>query len=44
MSFSRQMGKDDVVCTYNGIYSAIKRKKKIAIFIDMDGPRDCHRE
>ena len=37
------MDKDDVANIYKWML-AIRRKKKLGSFIDVDGPRECHTE
>jgi len=36
------MNKEEVLHTYNGIYSSIKKKWNNAICSNMNGPRDDH--
>ena len=44
MSINREMGKEDVEHTYNGMLLSHKKEWNNAICNDMDGPRDCHTE
>ena len=44
MSTDRGLDKEDVVCTYNGIFLSHKKEQNNAICSNMDGPRDYHIE
>ena len=39
MSTSRGLDREDIVCIYNRIYSAIKKRE---IYSNVDGPREYH--
>ena len=44
MSIDRGMDKEDVAHIYNGILLSHKKEWNNAIYLNMDGPRDCHTE
>ena len=44
MSIDREMDKEDVEHTYNGMLLSHKKEWNNVICSNMDGPRDCHTE